>query len=189
MYPPATCAPVGVARIHGASILIGPALYSWANGRRQREQGEADGGDARSLTAEPMRCLPCRLPTVLTLPVPACPHRWPCGAPGFAGDAAVRRSIRPYSLRALRIERRQPLARGGADAALGDQPGDEPRRRHVEGVVAGRAAGGGDLDAARPCRPRCARVITSTSSAPRSSMGMSAPESSVQSMVECGSAT
>src|SRR5262245_33109879 len=47
----------------------------------------------------------------------------------------------------LWVQRPQPLGRGLADAALGDQPGDESRRRDVEGVVAGGTAGGGDVDA------------------------------------------
>ena len=72
----------------------------------------------------------------------------------------VARGLTPSHLKAIsfRCRRREgsdPAApdrakrgppRGGAHAALGDEPGDQPRRRHVEGVVARRAAGRGDLD-------------------------------------------
>ena len=84
----------------------------------------------------------------------------------------------------------QSLARGCQHAALGDQPGDQPRRRHVEAVVRDRRAVRHDAHASRSGRPAVRPVMVDCSSAPRCSIGISAtPSDTVKSMVGDGSAT
>src|SRR5680860_759668 len=46
----------------------------------------------------------------------------------------------------LRIEAEKPFKARITDAPLGDQPGDKPCRRHIEGRVRGGAARCGDVD-------------------------------------------
>ena len=47
----------------------------------------------------------------------------------------------------LGVERHETVAGGGRDAALGDEAADEPRRRHVEAEIGGRASLGRDQNA------------------------------------------
>src|SRR5882724_11463050 len=61
--------------------------------------------------------------------------RWTWGRSSLFGGRGFF-ALRPP----LRIEPQQPLPRGCADPPLGDQPRHQPRRRDIEGVVAGRAA-------------------------------------------------
>ena len=75
------------------------------------------------------------------------------------------------------------LARRRDHAALGDQPGDQPRRRHVEAVVGDRASRPERCARSRCGRRRCGRRWSSTSSALRCSIGISAtPSVTVKSM-------
>ncbi len=97
----------------------------------------------------------------------------------IAGDAASASAIGPEALHGARQAHivpdysaasraplgksdEQALARRGADAALGDQPGDQPRRRHVEGVVGGGEPSGTRRTVSiRPAGGRPAMSVTS----------------------------
>src|SRR5271169_1291827 len=50
----------------------------------------------------------------------------------------------------LREQLEQPFAGSGADAALGDEGGDEAGRGYVEGVICGGAVGRGQADGDAP---------------------------------------
>ena len=71
------------------------------------------------------------------------------GGPGRGRDAHAARDL-------FGIERQQARFAGGADAALGDQRRDQPRRRDVEGGIGGRAALGQHVDRRRS-RPSSVR--------------------------------
>jgi hypothetical protein len=70
----------------------------------------------------------------------------------------------------LQEQLEEPLARGGANAALGDQRGDEAGRGHVEGVVGGGAVGAGVRRTAtrRPSSLQPSIWVTSRRSSARS---------------------
>ena len=50
----------------------------------------------------------------------------------------------------IRVQREQPIRTGLTNAPFGYQARDQPRRRHVEGVVRGRAVRRNDLDGLDP---------------------------------------
>src|SRR5262245_10279140 len=61
----------------------------------------------------------------------------------LAGSAGASTGL---AIPGLRIKAQQACRRCRSNTALRDQPGNEPRRRHVKGIIACGAAGGGDLD-------------------------------------------
>jgi len=81
----------------------------------------------------------------------------------------------------LREQFAEPVAGGGTDAALGDEPG----RGHVEGVIGGGAVG--RTATRRPSSVQPSMWVTSRGS--RRSIGIAAPLSISQSIVGEGSAT
>ena len=94
---------------------------------------------------------------------------------------------RPRRLR--RKQRRQPFARGGRDAPLGDDSGDQPRGRQVEAGVRDRASPRAPAAPSR-ARPPSPRPESSTTSlAARSSITTSRPSAIVQSIDDDGAAT
>ena len=89
----------------------------------------------------------------------------------------------------LREQFEEPLARGGAEAALGDQCGDEAGRGYVEGVIGGGAVRRRQADGDAPALLGPAFDVCVTSRGSRRSIGIAAPLSISQSIVGEGSAT
>ena len=122
---------------------------------------------------------------------PARRRRWSGSATDASGRRSPRRARRRFRRRRSRCReqscqlpaghqlRERFLVRRPRDAALGDDRGDELRRRHVERGLRMRAPSG-----VRRFGPTCV-----TSRALRSSIGMCDPSGVSRSMVESGAAT
>ena len=91
--------------------------------------------------------------------------------------ARVRRHAADHAC-ALGEHRREPLRRCARHAALGDEPGDQPRRRHVERVVDRLACRAGRSRRAWSARSRRGPATLSTSSGSRASIGIASPDGS-----------